>query len=85
MRDGFAIGTPYYMAPEQVLGKPITPAADVYSFGILLYELITGIKPVMGDSVESLFYLILNQPVDLTVGPAGKMRTAIQPLDPTVR
>jgi len=64
-REGFALGTPYYMSPEQVLGKPVTPAADIYSFGILLYELITGIKPVMGDSVESLFYLILHQPLDL--------------------
>jgi len=64
-REGFAVGTPYYMAPEQVLGKPVTPAADVYSFGILLYELLTGIKPVVGDTVESLFYLILHQPLNL--------------------
>jgi serine/threonine-protein kinase len=64
-REGFAVGTPYYMAPEQVLGKPVTPAADVYSFGILLYELLTGIKPVVGETVESLFYLILHQPLNL--------------------
>jgi serine/threonine-protein kinase len=64
-REGFAIGTPYYMAPEQVLGKPVTPAADIYAFGILLYEMLTGVKPVVGDSVETLFYLILHQPLDM--------------------
>ncbi|MCC6342342.1 MAG: protein kinase [Bryobacterales bacterium] len=64
-REGFAIGTPYYMAPEQVLGKPVTPAADIYAFGILLYEMLTGVKPVVGDSVEALFYLILHQPLDM--------------------
>ncbi|MBL8210281.1 MAG: protein kinase [Bryobacterales bacterium] len=64
-REGFALGTPYYMAPEQVLGKPITPAADVYAFGIMLYELLTGMRPVVGDTVERLFYLILHQPLDL--------------------
>lgn len=64
-RDGFALGTPYYMAPEQVLGKPITPAADIYAFGIVLYELLTGLKPVTGETVESLFYLILNQQLNM--------------------
>src|ERR1700722_8180272 len=38
-RVGFVMGTPYYMAPEQVTGKEITPLVDVYAFGILLYEL----------------------------------------------
>lgn len=64
-REGFAIGTPYYMAPEQVMGKPVTPAADVYAFGIVLYEMLTGLKPVTGETVESLFYLILHQQLNL--------------------
>ncbi|MBI3683741.1 MAG: protein kinase [Acidobacteria bacterium] len=64
-REGFAIGTPYYMAPEQVLGKPVTPAADIYGFGIVLYELMTGLKPVSSETVESLFYMILHQPLNL--------------------
>ncbi|MBL8177818.1 MAG: protein kinase [Bryobacterales bacterium] len=64
-REGFAIGTPYYMAPEQVMGKPVTPAADVYAFGIVLYEMLTGLKPVTGETVESLFYLILHQQLNM--------------------
>jgi serine/threonine protein kinase len=64
-RAGFVMGTPYYMAPEQVLGKEITPLVDVYAFGILLYELLAGIKPISADTVERIFYSILNEPLNL--------------------
>lgn len=64
-RAGFTLGTPYYMAPEQVLGKPLTPQADVYAYGILLFELITGAKPITGDSVEKIFQQILYEPLSL--------------------
>ena len=62
---GFTLGTPYYMAPEQVLGQPVTPQADLYAFGILLFEVLTGLKPIAGDSVEKIFNHILYQPIDL--------------------
>lgn len=62
---GFTLGTPYYMAPEQVLGRPLTPQADVYAFGVLMFELITGTKPILGDSVEKIFQQILYDPLDL--------------------
>jgi serine/threonine protein kinase len=64
-RAGFTLGTPYYMAPEQVLGKALTPQADVYAFGILLFELIVGTKPVNADSVEKIFQQILYEPLNL--------------------
>jgi serine/threonine protein kinase len=73
-RTGFAVGTPSYMAPEQVLGKQVNHLSDVYSFGILLFELITGTKPLGGDSVERVFWQILNTPVDL-----GPLRTSGAP------
>ena len=70
---GFTMGTPYYMAPEQVLGKPLTPQADVYAFGILLFELIAGVKPVNGDSVEKIFQQILYEP--LNTEPLTRLET----------
>jgi len=64
-RAGYVLGTPYYMAPEQVMGQEITGQVDVYAFGVLLFELITGNKPISGDSVERIFYSILNEPLNL--------------------
>ncbi len=64
-QPGLTMGTPYYMAPEQVMGREVTHLADIYSFGILLFELFAGKKPIEGDTVEQLFYKILNEPVDL--------------------
>ena len=64
-RAGYVLGTPYYMAPEQVMGQDVTDQVDVYSFGILLFELMTGGKPITGDTVERIFYSILNEPLNL--------------------
>ncbi len=65
-KTGFTVGTPSYMPPEQVLGKNVNHLSDIYSFGILLFELITGTKPMAGESVERVFWQILNDPIDLT-------------------
>ena len=64
-RPGYTMGTPYYMAPEQVTGRDVTHLADVYAFGILLYELLTGARPLAGDTIEQLFYKVLHEPVEL--------------------
>jgi eukaryotic-like serine/threonine-protein kinase len=64
-RVGFTLGTPYYMAPEQVLGQQVTPLVDVYAFGILLFELFTGTKPIGGDSIDKVFMQILQEPLNL--------------------
>ena len=64
-RAGYVLGTPYYMAPEQVTGQNITEQVDVYAFGVMLFELMTGAKPISGDTVERIFYSILNEPLNL--------------------
>jgi len=43
-------GTPAYMAPEQLLGEPITPRVDIFAFGVAAYELLTNQKPFSGDT-----------------------------------
>lgn len=58
--DGAVLGSPHYIAPERVLGKPVTPAADVYSLGIVLFQTITGRVPFDGPDAA----VIAQQHVD---------------------
>jgi len=64
-RPGFTLGTPFYMAPEQVRGQEVTSRADIYAFGVLLFELLSGTRAIEGDTVERIFYEILYKPLDL--------------------
>ena len=51
-QDGVVIGTPFYIAPEQAAGRTVGPAADIYAFGVLLYEMATGRLPFGGTNME---------------------------------
>ncbi len=63
---GYTVGTVYYMPPEQVTGQGVTHLVDIYAFGILLFELFTGKRPIDGDGPQQIFYKILKEPVNLT-------------------
>ncbi len=52
-REGAAVGTPRYIAPEQAKGKEVGPAADLYGVGLLMYELFTGVQAVRVNTVEA--------------------------------
>ena len=65
-REGQLLGTPLYMAPEQVRGDAVTPAADVYSFGVLLFVMFTGAFPFRGVSREELQAAVIFYPPDMT-------------------
>jgi eukaryotic-like serine/threonine-protein kinase len=54
-----ALGSPYYLSPEQVEGKTLTFHSDMYSLGVVLYELLTGKRPFVADSMEALLGKIL--------------------------
>ncbi len=68
--DGQTFGTPSYMSPEQVIGKDIDFRSDLFSVGVISYEMIAGHKPFVGDSVVSLSHAILNtNPAPLSNAP----------------
>ncbi len=55
-QSGMLMGTPEYMSPEQASGKPVGPASDIYSLGIVLYQMLTGRVPFQADSTPALLY-----------------------------
>ena len=62
-RTGMAMGTAAYLPPEQIMGKKVDQRADLFSFGVLAYELITLERPFSGDSMSTILYAIAhNQP-----------------------
>ena len=58
-REGAILGTASYMAPEQAEGKPVDQRADVFSFGVVLYEMLSGVQPFRRDSVSGTLAAIL--------------------------
>ena len=57
-KTGVILGTPNYMSPEQIMGQKIDPRSDIFSLGVLFFQLLTGQLPFQGDNLSSLLYQI---------------------------
>lgn len=72
-QTGMVLGSPKYMSPEQVMGKPIDKRSDIFSLGVMLYEMLTEQAPFVGENVNAIMYQTLNvAPV-----PPSKLNPAV--------
>ena len=71
-QSGMMLGSPKYMSPEQVIGKRADHRSDLFSLGVILYEMLTGTAPFTGENVTALMYQIVNfvPPAPSVVNPA---------------
>lgn len=60
-RESYVWGSPHYIAPERVAGQAPVPASDVYSIGVILYEMLTGVPPFHAEDVETLLRKHVNE------------------------
>jgi serine/threonine-protein kinase len=63
-RDGLILGTPAYMSPEQARGKPVDKRSDIWAFGCVLYEMLTGRVPFAGETLSDVIAAILERSPD---------------------
>jgi serine/threonine-protein kinase len=74
-KTGYVIGSPKYMAPEQILGRKVDERADVYAIGVILYEILTGIPPYSRGDHMSVMY----QHVQGKARPAAEVNPNLPP------
>lgn len=64
-QEGAMIGTPHYMSPEQFMGQRVDGRSDLFSVGIILYELLTGEKPFHGEAISTVMHAVIKtDPID---------------------
>jgi non-specific serine/threonine protein kinase len=74
-KESSTLGTVYYMSPEQTMGKEVDHRTDIWSLGVLLYEMLTGKLPFKGDYEQAVIYSILNE----DPGKATEIRKDLPP------
>src|SRR5512139_1971255 len=67
---GVLLGTAAYMSPEQARGKPVDKRADIWAFGVVLYEMLTGRQPFAGETVSDVLAAVLTREPDWSALPA---------------
>ena len=76
--DGRAVGSPYYISPEQAASKKLDRRTDIYSLGIVLYEMLTGNKPYKGDSHIETIVAHMSDPVPVLPPELHRYQTLIK-------
>jgi serine/threonine-protein kinase PpkA len=77
-QTGLIVGTPKYMSPEQIRGSEPSPEGDIYSLGILFYQLLTNRVPFAGADLMATAYMHFNEPVPLLPPPLARFQTLIE-------
>ena len=70
------LGTAAYMAPEQARGKAVDKRADIWAFGVVLYEMLTGQRAFEGDEISDVLAAVLTSEPDLDARPATRPTSA---------
>ena len=79
-RTGLSLGTPRYMSPEQIRGQGVDARADLYSFGVLFYEMLTGNVPYAADDSFALAMMHVTAPVPKLPAPLGRFQPLLNKL-----
>jgi len=78
---GMIMGTAAYMSPEQAAGQPVDRRVDIWSFGVLLYELLTGQRMFAGETISHTLADVLRAEIDLSKLPASVPRSVVRLLE----
>lgn len=74
---GLAVGTPRYMSPEQAMGKEVGTRSDLYSLGVVLYEMLTGKRPYDAENSFAIALMHINEPVPVLPEPYARLQPLI--------
>lgn len=73
-------GSPYYISPEQAEGAPVDQRSDLYSLGVIFYEMLTGLRPFRGSTVIAIIQSHRNDPIPVLPEPLGRFQRLLDGL-----